>query len=335
MLVCCDNEGCIVDAKGERFDLPALYDLATDIAAFPAAFTICTGRAVPYVEAMVQVLNLVDATTPCVCEGGGALYIPCKDRCEAIAGRVDCDAIRALLPVGSYREEPGKVSCFTAYPEYGYTVDDLYAYVTAGRLAGLEVNRSIASVDVTPEGVDKMYGVRALLNRVGEDWSSVLAIGDSWNDLPMLRAACRPVLRTRCRRSRQSSATCRRCPRPVAWRIYCAGLLLPSRRFRSTDDAVLAALRSELSQQPYSPAVPQRPDQLGCLVQAGRHLTAQICLPVGRLCWPDRDVPGDPLLVHIRPIPIIIPNILALNNWSHVETIEYMAARKNMKATSS
>jgi hypothetical protein len=51
VLVCCDNEGCIVDAKGQPFDLPALHDLAADIAAFPGAFTICTGRGVPYVEA--------------------------------------------------------------------------------------------------------------------------------------------------------------------------------------------------------------------------------------------------------------------------------------------
>jgi hydroxymethylpyrimidine pyrophosphatase-like HAD family hydrolase len=189
VLVCCDNEGCIVDAKGQRFDLPALDDLAADIAAFPGAFTICTGRAVPYVEAMVQVLNLVDSATACVCEGGGVLYIPSEDRYEAIAGGVDSDAVRALLPAGSYREELGKVACFTAYPEPGYTVDALYAFVTAGRLPGVEVNRSIASVDVTPEGVNKMYGVRVLLDRAGLDWPDVLAIGDSWNDVPMLRAA--------------------------------------------------------------------------------------------------------------------------------------------------
>ena len=186
MLVCCDNEGCIVDGKGQPFDLPALHDLAADIAAFPGAFTICTGRGVPYVEAMVQVLNLVGATIPCVCEGGSAFYLPSEDRYEAIADRVDSDAVRALLPVGSYRDELGKIASFTAYPESGYTVD---ALITAGRLPGVEVNRSIAAVDVTPEGVNKMYGVRVLLDRAGLDWPDVLAIGDSWNDLPLLRAA--------------------------------------------------------------------------------------------------------------------------------------------------
>lgn len=189
MLVCCDNEGCVVDAKGRRFDLPALRDLADEIATFSGTFTICTGRAVPYVEAMVQVLDLVDAATPCVCEGGAVFYLPREDRHEVIAGRVDGDAVRALLPEGSYRDELGKVACYTAYPEPGYTVDQLYTYVMAGGLTGVEVNRSFAAVDVTPEGVDKMSGIAALLDRIGANWSDVLAIGDSWNDLPMLGAA--------------------------------------------------------------------------------------------------------------------------------------------------
>lgn len=189
MLVCCDNEGCIVEAKGQRFDLLALYDLAAAIARFPGTFTVCTGRAVPYVEAIVQVLGLTDAETPCVCEGGGVLYVPREDRYEVIAGQVNADAVRALLPVGSYREELGKVTCYTAYPEPGYTVGAFFDLVSAAHLAGVEVNKSMASIDVTPQGVDKMYGVTRLLERIGADWSEVLAVGDSWNDLPMLRAA--------------------------------------------------------------------------------------------------------------------------------------------------
>ncbi|MGY1501854.1 HAD family hydrolase [Streptomyces sp. QTS52] len=185
----CDNEGCIVDAKGQRFDLPALHDLAAAVASFSGTFTICTGRAVPYVEAMVQVLGLIDAATPCVCEGGGMFYLPRDDRYEVLAGQVHADAVRALLPAGSYREELGKVTCYTVYPEPGYTVDALFELISAGGLTGVEINRSMASVDVTPQGVDKKYGVQKLLEHTGARWSDVLAIGDSWNDLPMLRAA--------------------------------------------------------------------------------------------------------------------------------------------------
>jgi hydroxymethylpyrimidine pyrophosphatase-like HAD family hydrolase len=189
VLVCCDLDGCITEAKGLRFDLAALADLARGVAAFPGVFTICTGRPAPYVEAIVQVLDLVDAPTPCICEGGGVLYTPSEDRCEAVAGQVDADAVRALLPAGAYREATGKLASYTAFPEPGYTVDALYALVVAGQLTGVEVSRSVAAVDVTPAGVDKMYGVRTLLDRADSDWEDVLAIGDSWNDLPMLRAA--------------------------------------------------------------------------------------------------------------------------------------------------
>lgn len=189
MLVCCDNEGCIVDAKGQQFDLQALYDLAAAIASFPGTFTLCTGRAVPYVEAMVQVLGLVDAETPCVCEGGGVFYLPQEDRYELLTGAVQADVVRAHLPAGSYREELGKLTCYTAYPEPGYTVNELFELILAGELTGVEINRSTASVDVTPAGVDKMYGVQRLLERTGTAWSDVLAIGDSWNDLPIIQAA--------------------------------------------------------------------------------------------------------------------------------------------------
>jgi hydroxymethylpyrimidine pyrophosphatase-like HAD family hydrolase len=189
VLVCCDNEGCIVDAKGRAFDLPALHELADAISRFPGTFTVCTGRSVPYIEAIVQALGLTDSDVPCVCEGGAAFYLPNRDRYEVLAGAVDAAAVRALLPAGSYREELGKVACYTAYPEPGWTVDQLYDFVRAGALDGVEVNVSTASIDVTPKGVDKMSGVVHLLARLNTGWSSVLAIGDSWNDLPMIRAA--------------------------------------------------------------------------------------------------------------------------------------------------
>jgi hydroxymethylpyrimidine pyrophosphatase-like HAD family hydrolase len=189
MLVCCDNEGCIIDAKGRAFDNRALADLADAIAAFPGTFTICTGRSQPYVEAMVQTLGLVDSEIPCVCEGGGLLYVPRSDRYEVIGQKIIGDAVRTLLPPGSYREELGKLSCHTVYPEPGYTVEGLFDLIVAGGLTGVELNRSIASVDITPKGVDKAHGIAEILIRTGLGWSDVLAIGDSWNDLPMLRSA--------------------------------------------------------------------------------------------------------------------------------------------------
>lgn len=189
MLICCDNEGCVVDAKGAAFDLPALNDLRGAIADSGLRFSICTGRGVPYVEAMVQVLDLVDSRTPCVCEGGGMLYHPGSDRYETLVDPVDADLIRRLLPAGCYREELGKVTAYTVYPEPGHTVTQLYDLITAGAVGGVEIAKSIAAVDVTPKGVDKAFGVAQVLDRVQVDAAQVLAIGDSWNDLPMMHAA--------------------------------------------------------------------------------------------------------------------------------------------------
>lgn len=189
MLICCDNEGCVVDAKGLPFDLPALADLRAAIAETDVRFSICTGRGVPYVEAMVQVLDLLDRGTPCVCECGGVLYHPETDRYELLTDRIDPTPIRAVLPEGWYREELGKLTAYSVYPEPGHTVGELFEQVTAADPAGFELTKSIASVDVTPAGVDKAFGVRTLLDRLGLGTGDLVAIGDSWNDLPMLALA--------------------------------------------------------------------------------------------------------------------------------------------------
>ncbi|MBT8227423.1 MAG: HAD family phosphatase [Dactylosporangium sp.] len=194
MLICCDNEGCIVDAKGTQFDLPALAELRAAIIESGWRFSICTGRSVPYVEAMIQVLGLVNSTTPCVCEGGGVIYHPATDRYEVLVDGADAGLIRELLPVGSYREELGKLTAYSVYPEPGHTVAELYDLVATGASAVASITKSIAAVDVTPKGVDKAFGLGQVLTRMDLGTSQVLAIGDSWNDLEMLResgiAAC-------------------------------------------------------------------------------------------------------------------------------------------------
>jgi Cof subfamily protein (haloacid dehalogenase superfamily) len=48
-------------------------------------------------------------------------------------------------------------------------------------------------VEVTGEGVDKAFGVRAVCAELGVDWSEVLAFGDNENDVALLRWAGRSV----------------------------------------------------------------------------------------------------------------------------------------------
>jgi hypothetical protein len=48
-------------------------------------------------------------------------------------------------------------------------------------------------VDITPRGIDKGAGLSFLCEHLGVDLASCVAIGDSHNDLPMLRRAGHPA----------------------------------------------------------------------------------------------------------------------------------------------
>jgi len=190
-MVACDIEGCITPGKGASLDLVALsrlrrlLDLRRDL-----HFVLCTGRPVPYVEAMGQVLGLVNSSVASICEGGGVLYVPSTDRCVYLVEEIDRKLIRERLGPGNWREEPGKTTCVSLYPGEGWSVADVYGHcVAAGLQALFNVVMSSVAVDITHPSVDKLYGLRAAAEGANLTLHDVLAIGDSWNDLTMLEAA--------------------------------------------------------------------------------------------------------------------------------------------------
>jgi len=189
-LVFSDNEGCIIKAKGEEFDLSALLDLKELLRRSPnLAFAICTGRGVPYVEAMTQVLGIHRSGFPCVCEGGGVLYWPAKDRTELLVDRLPVSEILERLPTGSFRVEPGKLCCLSLYPQSPLSVPELAGLVTPY----IDLNRftfhvSSAAVDITRTGVHKGFGIGKALEAVDRTGATVVGIGDADNDLPMFDA---------------------------------------------------------------------------------------------------------------------------------------------------
>ncbi|HEU0173243.1 MAG TPA: HAD family hydrolase [Blastocatellia bacterium] len=185
-----DNEGCLIPGKGLPFDNSALHALQGKLEELSnIGFSLCTGRSVPYVEAMTQALGLSRSSVPCVCEGGSVIYSPATDRWESLAEPVDRAMIIKLLDGLHYREEVGKKVCFSVYPEPGTTVADIYARLLESDLPQVTITKSIAAVDLTPHGVDKAFGLRKVCERLGIPLNQVAAIGDSWNDLPMLRLA--------------------------------------------------------------------------------------------------------------------------------------------------
>ena len=190
-MVACDIEGCITPGKGVSLDLTEIARLREFLRLRgDVSFVLCTGRPVLYVEAMGQVLGLVDSSTASICEGGGVLYLPSSDTCIYVAEEIDKKLIRDRLGPGNWREEPGKSTCVSLYPGDGWSVADVYRRCMDAELqTAFNVVMSSVAVDITHSGVDKLHGLRAAVGAADLTLSEVLAIGDSWNDLTVLEAA--------------------------------------------------------------------------------------------------------------------------------------------------
>ena len=183
--------GCITPGKGVSLDLTEIARLREFLRLRgDVSFVLCTGRPVPYVEAMGQVLDLVDSSAASICEGGGVLYLPSSDTCVYLAEEIDKKLIRERLGSGNWREEPGKSTCVSLYPGDGWSVADVYRRCVDAELhTAFNVVMSSVAVDITHSGVDKLHGLRAAASAADLTLSEVLAIGDSWNDLTVLEAA--------------------------------------------------------------------------------------------------------------------------------------------------
>lgn len=200
----CDNEGCLIPGKGLDMPLEELAQLARLLRAHPwLNFSLCTGRSIPYVECMTQILGLADSELPQVCEGGAALYWPAREKhghskeapaYEPLSSFVVDDFVKdlnAYLDHSAYRVELGKISCLSLYPNDGWTVGALYGAITKHHPSAksFSIQQSVAAVDITPFGIDKASGLRTACARIGITLENVACIGDSGNDLPMMRIA--------------------------------------------------------------------------------------------------------------------------------------------------
>jgi hydroxymethylpyrimidine pyrophosphatase-like HAD family hydrolase len=189
-LVFSDNEGCIVEAKGKEFDLAELSRLKLFLASTKnLGFSICTGRSVPYVEAITQVLGINNSPVPCICEGGCVLYWPSQDRVEFLVRPFPIGKVAERLPRDLFRVEPGKTCCLSLYPMRDLEVSQVANVVTPFLDPSLYTLRlSAAAVDITPHGVDKGFGIRMALKAMRYSNGRIVAVGDSDNDLPMFDA---------------------------------------------------------------------------------------------------------------------------------------------------
>ena len=187
----CDNEGCIIPGKGIAFPVMKLHHLREVIRGISGvSFALATGRPIPYVEAMIQLLDILDCKLPSVCEGGGVLYWPSSDTSEILSPLEIPNTLLENLTPDSFRIEPGKSTCLSLYPNPPFSVQSLYDEVVASPDAfSFSISTSSAAVDITPPGIDKGAAILAVSNQCKISPSEMLCIGDSNNDIPLLELA--------------------------------------------------------------------------------------------------------------------------------------------------
>lgn len=91
---------------------------------------------------------------------------------------------------GSFQEAPGRFDKFYAYVD---DVEKMYAFQKEFEDRLDFVDRRQGFFEIMPKGCSKASGMRFLADRLGIPMEETAALGDSGNDIPMLRCAHRGI----------------------------------------------------------------------------------------------------------------------------------------------
>lgn len=208
-LFVCDIDGCLSKGSTHHFEPELIRALAeanrlsrTDPDV--PAVTFCTGRTMPYVECLMQVIG---GYLPALCENGTVLFEP--NRYEITVHprlgeneRLMLERMRSLIDehlIGEkVQHEHGKFTHFTLLVSPPLTPEELVprAAELAGQFNGhFIVEHTKACVHVLFSHLHKGTGIEWLSETTGIDPSEMAGVGDARPDLPFLSQvgiACAP-----------------------------------------------------------------------------------------------------------------------------------------------
>jgi HAD superfamily hydrolase (TIGR01484 family) len=194
-----DIDGVLTGGETKALDhhfleqLASMNRIARQSSTCPAV-TLCSGRAAPYVELMVQA---IDGHLPAVFENGAGLYIPTSYSFLPRIGLengFNLQAVRQrlqenLVDTGFAFFQPGKEYTLTLFASDPTDTDRLQveALNALGSLhEGVNFVRSPSCLNLLPDGVDKGSGIQFLAEKTDIDPANMLGVGDSDIDLPFL-----------------------------------------------------------------------------------------------------------------------------------------------------
>ncbi len=208
-LVSIDIEGCLIPRKGGYIDLNVLREMRTLDAKSRKQpdhprLTLCSGRAQPFVEAMI---GIIGGWTPAVCENGGIIYDPLND-VSLFHPKIDEKQIKKINDLREFlseyilnifpgtRFEIGKETMLSLNPPSILSIKKLHEHVrkiTSEKYDGLIVTRSKSAVDINLPQINKLEGMKFITHSLGFSTKEVCAIGDSMNDLEILKGVGFPA----------------------------------------------------------------------------------------------------------------------------------------------
>jgi HAD superfamily hydrolase (TIGR01484 family) len=201
-LIVCDIEGCLTPGKGKLLNLDALaavrqYNRESKKQKYIPPITLCTGRSLPYVEAMMQA---IEGYIPAISENGAGLYYPAEDDYRLhplITPQTKKQMAEAknviheeIINTFKAKFEWGKDFIISINPPPDISIEIFFKIVqdTLRRHAiDLDITHSASAIDITPRGIDKFSGLQLLLGQLELAPEDVAGIGDTPGDFPVLK----------------------------------------------------------------------------------------------------------------------------------------------------
>ncbi len=209
-LFVCDIDGCLSKGSTHSFDPELIAAFAetnrlSRIDPDVPAITFCTGRTMPYVECLLQV---IDGRVPALCENGTVLFDPIEYEIVVSPhlGENERDLLqrmKALIDTNlickDVQHEYGKFTHFTLLVSPPETSEELAH--RAAKLAeefgdSFVVETTKMCVHVTFRHIHKGTGIEWLAEKTGVDPAEMAGIGDARPDIPFLEQvglACAPA----------------------------------------------------------------------------------------------------------------------------------------------
>jgi hydroxymethylpyrimidine pyrophosphatase-like HAD family hydrolase len=203
-LIVCDIEGCIMPSNRgicRPADLEVLSHYCAQVrqgAPYPPLI-LCTGRQAPYAEAVTQLIGAFFPGFFSIVENGAFLYdvasndigphplLTSEYHQMLMEVRTHTDE---LIRQHKARKEYGKEVCISLNPPKNMDINEWFLIVRESLTPWketLNVTHSASAVDITPFGIDKAAGLRAVSERLGIAFGAMLGVGDTRGDLPMLK----------------------------------------------------------------------------------------------------------------------------------------------------